>query len=307
MYGDVEGRAAARNEMFKQMDRNGDGLIGMEEWVDFSMAHISEKVNTLQPDTVDFARLHSSTQEEFVSFLELAMQNRNSEQFNSLYEHLFKTFVEKDVMIKGAINFQEFDLLIDEAAKAPRTLGLAPSAEHAYANAEEKSAARQELFNLMDKDKGGNITFDEYLNWAVGHIAQKIQEYRAGNGYQAPPLAPHAVTYAAPPVSYAAAPVVTYTAPPVIHSAPAATYTAPQVIHSSTAATYAAPAVIHSASAATYAAPPSPVAYTASASSGRVSVVRQNSVTSAAYTAAPATPVQHHQYAAPVTYLAPHQ
>merc|ERR1719311_1539459 len=198
--------------MFRQMDKDQSGKIGMEEWVEFTMAHIAEKVRTLQPDTVDFAALERSSQEEFVAFLELAMQNRHSEQFKALYEHLFKTFVEKDVMIKGSINFQEFDLLIDEAAKAPRTLGLAPSAAQAYATPAEKIASRQQLFNSIDKDGGGTITFDEYLNWAVGHIAGKIQDYRAGNRY-APPAAP--VAYAAPPVTYSAAPV-TYAAAPAV-------------------------------------------------------------------------------------------
>merc|ERR1711881_323014 len=38
-YGDVDGRTAARKQMFAQMDGNADGLIGMEEWIEFSMAH----------------------------------------------------------------------------------------------------------------------------------------------------------------------------------------------------------------------------------------------------------------------------
>jgi len=159
-YGDVAGRQAARQEMFRQMDKDQSGKIGMEEWVEFTMAHIAEKVRTLQPATVDFSNLERSTQEEFVSFLELAMQNRHSEQFKALYEHLFKTFVEKDIMVKGAINFDEFDLLIEEAAQAPRTLGLAPQAHQAYDSAAHRQAARKQLFDTMDKDKGGTITFD---------------------------------------------------------------------------------------------------------------------------------------------------
>jgi len=223
-YGDVNGRAAARKEMFRQMDKDQSGKIGMEEWVEFTMAHIAEKVRTLQPETVDFSHLEKSSQEEFVAFLELAMQNRHSEQFKALYEHLFKTFVEQDVMVKGAINFEEFDLLIEEAAKAPRTLRLAPAAHETYQSIEQRQAARRQLFETMDKDKGGNITFDEYLNWAIGHIAQKIQEYRAGNRYvpQQPAAAVHAapaVTYAAPPVTYASSPVVTAAPVTYAHSA----------------------------------------------------------------------------------------
>merc|ERR1711907_759776 len=144
---------------------------------------------------------------------ELAMQNRHSEQFKALYEHLFKTFVEQDIMVKGSINFEEFDLLIEEAAKAPRTLRLAPQAHESYTSAAQRQQARRQLFDTMDKDKGGDITFDEYLNWAIGHIAQKIQEYRVGNRYV--PQQPAAVVHAAPAVTYAA-PAVTYASSPVV-------------------------------------------------------------------------------------------
>merc|ERR1711907_591248 len=160
---------------------------------------------------------------------ELAMQNRHSEQFKALYEHLFKTFVEQDIMVKGSINFEEFDLLIEEAAKAPRTLRLAPQAHEAYTSQAQRIQARKQLFDTMDKDKGGNITFDEYLNWAIGHIAGKIQDYRAGNRY-APPAAP--VAYAAPPVTYSAAPVTYAAAPAVTYASPA---TAPAQVVSSMA------------------------------------------------------------------------
>merc|ERR1711907_137958 len=188
---------------------------------------------------------------------ELAMQNRHSEQFKALYEHLFKTFVEQDIMVKGSINFEEFDLLIEEAAKAPRTLRLAPQAHESYTSAAQRQQARRQLFDTMDKDKGGNITFDEYLNWAIGHIAGKIQEYRAGNRYAAPAAAPVAYaaapTYSAAPVTYAAAPAVTYA------SAPA---TAPATVVSSAAPVAYATASMHHA---TYAAAPTysaaPVAY----------------------------------------------
>lgn len=258
-YGDVEGRQRARKEMFRQMDKDQSGKIGMEEWVEFTMAHIAEKVRTLAPGTVDFSHLERSTQEEFVSFLEVAMQNRHSEQYKALYEHLFKTFVEKDVMVKGAINFEEFDLLIEEAAKAPRTLGLAPQAHQAYDSAAHRQESRKQLFDTMDKDKGGTITFDEYLGWAVSHIAQKIQEFRAGHRYQAPVHVAPAVTVSAAPVTYSAAPVV-HTAAPAVTSIAAA----PQAVTYAAAPTqysYAQPT--HTYAAAPMAA--QPVSYTASA------------------------------------------
>jgi len=186
------------------------------------------------------------------------MQNRHSEQFKALYEHLFKTFVEQDVMVKGAINFEEFDLLIEEAAKAPRTLGLAPQAHESYTSQAHRQQARRQLFDAMDKDRGGSITFEEYLNWAIGHIAGKIQEYRAGNCYAA--AAPAPVTYAAPPVTYASAPVTYATAPAVtaVSSAAPVTYSAAPVTYAGAPTlaqpTYSAP-VAYAGAPVTYMSP----------------------------------------------------
>jgi len=168
-------------------------------------------------------------------------------------------------MVKGAINFEEFDLLIEEAAKAPRTLGLAPQAHESYTSQAHRQQARRQLFDTMDKDKGGSITFEEYLNWAVGHIAGKIQEYRAGNRYAA---APAPVTYAAPPVTYSSAPVTYAAAPAVTYaSAPAAApvtavSSAAHVTYSAAPVTYAgAPALAQPAYSAPVAYAGAPVAY----------------------------------------------
>jgi hypothetical protein len=263
--------------MFRQMDTDQSGKIGMEEWVQFSMSHIAEKVRTLHPDTVDFSALEKSTPEEFVSFLELAMQNRHSEEFKGLFEHLFKTFVEQDVMMKGTINFEEFDLLVEEAARAPRSLRLAPQAHECYQSTMQRQQVRRELFDTMDKDKGGTITFDEYLNWAIGHIASKIQEFQAGNRY-VPPATSAPLTHAAAPVTYAAAPAVTYASAPAVRAVSGApiTYAAAPV-------TYAAsPAMAHSIYSTQPAYSAAPVAY-----------------------AGHGAPVAHAQYGAPVHYTSP--
>jgi len=178
-YGDVAHRTAAREQMFQQMDKHHRGKIGMEEWVEFTMAHIKEKASTMKLDTLDFHHLENAGVEQFVSFLEIAMADRHSEQFKSLYEFLFKTFVESDKDEKGAITFAQFDVLIEDAAKAPRTLGLAPSTAQTYSSEQAKLAARQEEFNQMDFDRSGVVTFDKFLGWALRHIQEKVSGHRA--------------------------------------------------------------------------------------------------------------------------------
>lgn len=179
-YGDVAHRQQARQEMFNQMDKHRRGKIGMEEWVEFTMQHIGEKVKTLRFDTIDFAHLEKAGREQFVAYLEEALANSHSEQFKALYQHLFRVFVESDRDEKGGITIEQFDVLIEDAAQAPRALGLAPTTAQAYPTEAHKRAAREAEFNAMDNDQSGTVTFDKFLNWALTHIASKVQEYRSG-------------------------------------------------------------------------------------------------------------------------------
>lgn len=183
MYGDNSAQMQqVRRQMFDQMDKRRRGKIGMEEWVAFAIAHISEKVKGINWGTLDFCHLEKSSPSTFVKFLEQALADKGSEQYKSLYEFLFKTFVESDVEERGAITLEQFDILIEDAAQAPRALGLAPTTEQAYSNPAQKRQARQREFQQMDVDRAGVITFDKFLNWCLTHVAAKIQEYRANGG-----------------------------------------------------------------------------------------------------------------------------
>merc|ERR1719162_2650453 len=100
----------------------------------------------MEKDTLDFAHLEKTSPEQFVEFLGKALGDRHSEEFKSLYEFLFKTFVESDVEERGAITWDQFDILIEDAAKAPRAVGLAPSTAQTYQTEGAKVASRQAEF-----------------------------------------------------------------------------------------------------------------------------------------------------------------
>lgn len=231
-YGDVAHRQQARGQMFAQMDKHQRGKIGLEEWVEFTMAHIAEKVRTMQMNQLDFAHLERAGPDQFIQYLQIAVADRHSENYKSLYEFLFKSFVESDREEKGAIHFEQFDALIEDVAKAPRTLGLAPSSAQSYPTEAAKRAARGAEFRQMDTDNSGTVTFDKFLNWCMTHIAGKVSQgpaiafaqpvqavqYAAPVQYAATPPVAAPMTYAAP-VTYAAAPV-TYAAPATYAAAP---------------------------------------------------------------------------------------
>jgi len=175
-YGDLQHRMQARQQMFKAMNVDHTGKIGLEEWVRFAIAHITEKVRSMD-NTIDFQHLERCGQEEMVKYCAAAVRDPHSEQYKSLYEHLFKTFVESDVEENGAIRREQFDVLIEDAAKAPRVVGLAPSSSQTYATEAHKNAARDQMFQAMDTNGTGLITFDKFLAWSVEHIAGKVQAY----------------------------------------------------------------------------------------------------------------------------------
>jgi len=131
-------------------------------------------------DVMDFQHLEKARPDDFVRYCEVAVTNRTSEEYKSLYEHLFKTFVESDVEEKGAIRRSQFDILIEDAAKAPRILGLAPSSAQAYPTEMDKMASRDQLFAAMDTQRRGYISFNDFLAWAVQHIAGKVNSYKSG-------------------------------------------------------------------------------------------------------------------------------
>merc|ERR1719223_688573 len=110
----------------------------------WAMPHIAEKVRTMKLNTTDFA-------------------------------HLARTnAVESDVEEKGKVHRENFDRLIEDAASAPRAVGLAPSTSQAYASEQQKRAARDAEFAAMDFEKCGEIHFDCFLKWALQHIAGKV-------------------------------------------------------------------------------------------------------------------------------------
>lgn len=143
----------------------------------------------MNANTLDFAHLVGLGGDEFVDYCEKAVRNTHSEEYKSLYEHLFKVFVESDVEEAGMVHWQNFDMLIEDAAKVPREAGLAPSTAEAYQSEAQKVATRQKEWYAMDARGTGAITFEQFLAWALKHIQGKVAEYRAGKRYAKPGVA----------------------------------------------------------------------------------------------------------------------
>merc|ERR1719198_821634 len=75
----------------------------------------------------------------------------------------------------GEISVDDFDTLIEIAAEAPRKFGYAPSTQDTYKSTQERKAARAAMFQAMDADMGGSISFAEWLNFCYAHICRKAK------------------------------------------------------------------------------------------------------------------------------------
>jgi len=181
--GDLSKRVAARAAMFQAIDsKKGKerGVIGMQMFVQWSYEHVVGKVAAVKHNPVDFYHIDSFTEKEFLEYLELAITDKSSGAHAALYEYVLTLFVEADVTNTGAITYKQFDALINQAAGAPRFFGLAPNS-----GTEE---AHRAIFDSMDDNKEGFVTFRKLLRWLHEHTAAKIGEFKAGKGYKKCPV-----------------------------------------------------------------------------------------------------------------------
>ena len=71
------------------------------------------------------------SKEEFVSFMKEAV-NKGTPEYQELYFFLLKNFQSGDVKRSGLVDPVAFDLMIEDAATAPRRFGLAPKTSDLY-------------------------------------------------------------------------------------------------------------------------------------------------------------------------------
>jgi len=61
---------------------------------------------------------------------------KNSTEYNELYYFLVNLFLKADIERTGCVGPRAFDIMIEEAAAAPRRYGLAPSTDSLFSNAQ---------------------------------------------------------------------------------------------------------------------------------------------------------------------------
>merc|ERR1719194_331629 len=108
---------------------------------------------------------------QFIAFCSKATSDSTSSEAENLYQFLLNCFSMADNDFDGKVDLEEFDMMVELAAKDVRRLGLAPTHEQTYRNGTERRAARTQLFDQINADRSGYISFEEWLEYALRHIA----------------------------------------------------------------------------------------------------------------------------------------
>jgi len=175
-YGTKAARAAARKGIFNSIDGSGGhkarGKITMSQFIQWVKPHIAGQSPKLNQTDGDVALRHIGkyTVDEYLAFLDEAVNNPDSFQAAGFYNYLLTCFVEADEECKAVIDFSAFNKLIDVASKTPKFFELAP--------AEQDEEERMKLFKHMDSTNSGFITFRKFLQFTRQHTKAKLQARR---------------------------------------------------------------------------------------------------------------------------------
>eukprot|EP00494_Astrolonche_serrata_P030497 UN30765 len=135
----------------------------------------SQKKGSSDPTKVlhDELDMDYMDKEHFLSFCRKVVTDMRGEEFKSFYKQLFGHFMEADHNLDGYIDFDQFEKLVTRSAHNVRRLGLAPPLKDSYKNDEHRIKERRKMFDRMDADGSGRITFDEYFKFTLSHLKGK--------------------------------------------------------------------------------------------------------------------------------------
>jgi len=173
-YGDdKDKRIATRGRLFDSIDGTAGfqprGKIAMGQFLNWSYMHIYQKEATIDSGKVAFRHVEDHTKEQYIAYLDKAVNDPHSGASVTFYNYLLTVFVEGDVQANGKVSFEDFDKLVDVAAATPRFFGLAPDIRD--------EAERKAMFGAMDVTGSGFVTFRKFLRFVREHVKEKLAEH----------------------------------------------------------------------------------------------------------------------------------
>merc|ERR1719410_122309 len=169
------------HSIFNQDSRADEHPMSRETEVFLKSSSTGSQVAKESAANLAVKPLSLMSRNEFLMFCRAATSNKNGPEFEQLFQFLLQCFLIADNDYDGKVDAEEFDMMVELAAKDVRRLGLAPTHKQSFATVQERQASRLKMFQAMDADKSGYIGFEEWLTYSLNHIAGKVATAVPGN------------------------------------------------------------------------------------------------------------------------------
>jgi len=181
--GDAVSRAVNHKILFDTLDtKNGParGVLGLDQFIEWAYDHVVTHVPKVPAKDVGLYHVEDYSEEEYIGFVEKAVNNPGSYEHASFYNFILNCFVEADEQCQGRITYDQFDKLLSRAATVPRHFGLAPP--------ESSVEARKKMFDELELKRGGKgtgyVTARTFWEWTTVHVKGMIELQKAGKGWR---------------------------------------------------------------------------------------------------------------------------
>jgi len=176
-------RQMAHKKLFDQLDTKAGparGVLGLDQFVEWAFDHVISKIGKVPAKDVGLYQVQDYSEEEYIGFVERAVNNPGSYEHASFYNFILNCFVEADEQCEGRVTYDQFDKLLTRAAVVPRHFGLAPP--------ESSTEARKKMFDQLEEQRGdkktGYVTARTFWEWTVVHVKGMIELQKAGKGWR---------------------------------------------------------------------------------------------------------------------------
>jgi len=171
LYKTTEEKEAARKRQFDNMDTKASGVITFDEWLKYTLEHIAGKVAGLEPHPI----LDHGDKTQFHTFVKKAV-TPGTDEYVEMYWHLLEMFLDHDANKDGNVTFGHFVEMVDAVLQIPVKLGLlhVDLVEFGGDKA-KKMTERFAMFKKYNTRGDGNMTFDEWLAFAMEVVFKKIE------------------------------------------------------------------------------------------------------------------------------------
>jgi len=170
LYKTTEEKEAARERQFTNMDTKASGVITFDEWLKYTLEHIAGKVAGLEPHPI----LNHGDKTQFHTFVKKAVTN-GTDEYVEMYWHLLEIFLENDTTRDGNVRMDRFVEMVDAVLELPVKLGLLSADLVEFGGDKAKKMTEREvMFKKYNTRGDGNMTFDEWLAFAMECVFKKI-------------------------------------------------------------------------------------------------------------------------------------